>query len=318
MHRIAILGLALAMDLAMGEPRWFFLHPVRIIGRAVEALERFLRGPWPRMGGILLCVAIVFGTYAATAYLANALDAFSRRSYLGTLVLAFLLYTTIALRGLTSEGTKIISLVASGDIETARRQLKSLVGRDTENLDEGAIMKATVESLAENASDGVLAPVFYYLLGGLPLAMTYKAINTMDSMVGYRNERYRLFGWAAARLDDLANFIPARLTGFFICLTSAAGGNGFLQPLMTMLRDGRKHPSPNSGVPMAAMAGALGVTLGGPASYGGVLVEKPFMGAGPPPLADEAKRAVKLTLRACLLGALAMALASAALFHWLL
>ena len=317
MHRLTVLGLALALDMAIGEPGWFFLHPVRIFGKAISFLERFrfLLKPFPRLGGILLCFIVILVTYAVMTYLTNALDGFSRRSYLGTLILAFLLYTTIALRGLTSEAAKIIGMVASGDLDGARLEIKSLVGRDTENLDGGAMMKATVESLAENASDGVLAPIFYYLLGGLPLAMTYKAINTLDSMVGYKNEKYRQFGWAAARLDDLANLLPARLTGFFICLSSAIMGQGLSRPLKTMLRDGRKHPSPNSGVPMAAMAGALGVTLGGPAAYGGIPVEKPFIGRGPAPMADEARRAVRLTLCACLLGALVMSLAGAALFH---
>ena len=268
-------------------------------------------------GGILLCLIIAGGTYVATAYLANAL--YPGGAYLGTVILIFLLYTTIALKGLTGEAEKIISLVCAGDIGAARLELKSLVGRDTEDLDENAIMRAVVESLAENTSDGVLAPIFYYLLGGLPLAMTYKAVNTLDSMVGYKNEKYRLFGRAAARLDDAANLLPARLTGLFICLASAFMGRGsssFVKPLKTMLKDGRKHPSPNSGVPMAAMAGALGVTLGGPAAYGGVPVGKPFIGAGPPPVLNDAKRAVKITLLASLLGAFIMSLASAAVFRY--
>ncbi len=326
MHRITVLCIALALDFAFGEPRWFFFHPVRIMGKAIGFLEGFLflRGPFlpkpfpgllksPRIAGVLLCVTVAGGVYLLTMALANAV--YPRHAVPGTLIIAFLLYTAIALKGLAGEAGKVIDLACSGDLDAARRQLKSLVGRDTEDLDEGGILKAAVESLAENASDGVLAPIFYYLLGGIPMAMTYKAINTMDSMVGYKNEKYRLFGWAPARLDDLANIVPARLTGLFICLAGAAAGHGIVRPLKTMFRDGRKHPSPNSGVPMAAMAGALGVTLGGPAAYGGALVEKPFIGEGPPPSRQEARLAIKLTFYASLLGAAVMALPGAVIFH---
>ena len=318
MHRLIVLSIALLMDFALGEPGWFFLHPVRIMGKAIEFLERVLRGPFsrffsPRMAGVLLCVIVAGGAYFATMFLANRL--YPRFHWLGALAIAFLLYTTISLKGLVSEAGRIAGMVSSGGMEAARLELKSLVGRDTAGLDEDGIIRAAVESLAENASDGVLAPIFFYLLGGLPMAMAYKAVNTMDSMVGYKNERYIRFGWAAARLDDIANFIPARLTGFFICLASAFTGRGAVRPLKTMFRDGARHPSPNSGMPMAAMAGALGVTLGGPASYGGTSVEKPLIGAGPAPAVKDARMAMKIVVWAALIGAALMAIPGAVVFH---
>jgi adenosylcobinamide-phosphate synthase len=201
--------------------------------------------------------------------------------------LILLTATTIAVKDLVDSARAVIGSVGDGALEEARRNLGMIVGRDTARLGENGILKATIETLAENLSDGVVAPLFYFAIGGLPLAMAYKAVNTLDSMVGYRNDRYRYFGWAAARLDDLANFIPARLTGFLIvaavglyrmlhaaCASHAGAGTA----LAIMLRDGRKHASPNSGIPEAAMAGGLGVRLGGPSSYGGVVFEKPYIG----------------------------------------
>jgi adenosylcobinamide-phosphate synthase len=165
------------------------------------------------------------------------------------------------------------------NLKGARIRLSHLVGRDTDTLEEKGLLKATIESLAENASDGIIAPLFYFAIGGLPLAITYKAINTMDSMVGYKNDKYKNFGWAAAKLDDIANYIPARITGMLISISAAiVSPSLFTCSLKTMFRDGRKHPSPNSGMPEAAMAGALGVRLGGPSSYRGLVVEKPYIG----------------------------------------
>ena len=162
-----------------------------------------------------------------------------------------------------------------------------IVGRDTQNLDEKGVLRAVIETVSENLSDGVIAPLFYLAIGGLPLAIAYKAINTLDSMVGYKNEKYLSFGWAAAKLDDAANFIPARVTGLLVVLASycyyllrkpGSALSVARASFQVMKRDGRNHTSPNSGIPEAAMAGALGVRLGGPSTYGGVLVQKPFIG----------------------------------------
>jgi adenosylcobinamide-phosphate synthase len=200
-------------------------------------------------------------------------------SYFSLLVMVFLTATTLAAKGLIDSAQSIIKAVMDKNLKGARIRLSHIVGRDTDTLDEKGILKATIESLAENASDGIIAPLFYFAIGGLPLAITYKAINTMDSMVGYKNDKYKNFGWAAAKLDDIANYIPARITGMLISISSAIVSLPlFICSLKTMFRDGRKHPSPNSGVPEAAMAGALGVRLGGPSSYWGLVVEKPYIG----------------------------------------
>lgn len=302
MPQVAVLGLAILLDFAIGDPRWF-PHPVRFIGFVIKKLERPLRKLFPPfIGGILLVIIVVGGTYAGSFYLVKFL---STLSYFGYAVMVLLLSTTIAIRGLIGEVANIIRLVRLGSVERARVELRSLVGRDTKNLDEGGILRAVVESLAENTSDGIIAPMFYFVIGGLPLAMAYKAVNTLDSMVGYRNERYMLFGRASARLDDLANLIPARLTGFFISIAAFIMGLEGKRAFRTMLRDGRKHPSPNSGVPMAAMAGALDVTLGGPAFYGGKFFEKEFIGRGKEKVSIElARTALRLGFLSSVIGAI--------------
>jgi len=278
--------LAFILDLAIGDPRWL-PHPVRIIGKAITHMENFLRsffaGSGERAGGIILVLLIVLPSALVAFFVSELL----RRPASGLLfvisnaLLIYLIGTTIALRELVSSAKLVIDLVKAGMLDDARRQLSMIVGRDTADLSEDGMLRATIETLAENLSDGVIAPVFYLSIGGLPFAMAYKAINTLDSMVGYKNDRYIRFGWAAARLDDIANYIPARITGVFIALASFIllrslhSGNGSLK---IMFRDGKNHSSPNSGVPEAAMAGALGVRLGGPSMYGGVIVAKPYIG----------------------------------------
>ena len=309
MHKISLLAGAVAIDLLIGDPRWL-PHPVVAIGAAINWLERPLRKMFrPKTGGVVLCAAIVsaaFGVFYLLQKLFNAIPF----GFIGT---AFFLSMAIALRGLVFEAGKIMLSLKIGNVEKARENLKALCGRDTDNLNERGIIRAVIESVAENASDGVIAPAFYYIVGGLPLAMAYKAANTLDSMVGYKNEKYMDFGWASARLDDIANFIPARLTGIFISLAS---GRNFARALKTMMRDGGNHPSPNSGRPMSAMAGALGVALGGPAVYQGVLEKKPFIGSGGElPGPDSGRKAVRLTLAGSLIGMLIMGAGYAAIFH---
>jgi adenosylcobinamide-phosphate synthase len=290
---------AYLLDMAIGDPKWL-PHPVRGIGWAIEKMEKVLRGIMritessrgtahhaptvEKLVGIVLVIIIVGKTYGIF-YFINYLLLTSHFSlvisYLAFIVLAILIATTIATRELIKSAQAVIEKVKTGDLEIARGRLAMIVGRETHSLDHKGILKATVETLAENASDGIVAPLFYFALGGLPLAMAYKAVNTLDSMVGYKIEKYRNFGWAAARLDDIANYIPARITGILIVVSSFILNLSFATcrlSLKTMLRDGRKHYSPNSGVPEAAMAGALGVQLGGPSMYGGLLVEKPFIG----------------------------------------
>lgn len=283
---------AFLLDLAIGDPRWL-PHPVRLIGKAIAFLEHGLRSRFgkdqEKIAGVLLVVLIVLPA-AFFAFLIRQVLLWPAQGVLmiaSTVVLVYLVATTIALRELISSAGRVIESVKEGALADARNRLSMIVGRDTENLSEDEVLRATIETLAENLSDGVIAPVFYLVIGGFPLAIAYKAINTLDSMVGYKNEKYLSFGRAAAKLDDLANYIPARITGFLIIIASFCyfllrqPGNA-LSParnsFAVMLRDGRNHTSPNSGIPEAAMAGSLGIRLGGPSTYGGVLVQKPFIG----------------------------------------
>lgn len=285
----SVLIAALLLDIAIGDPRWL-PHPVRLIGRMISFVEfplrRSLKIPLEeRLGGVLLVILITVPTFLITygIYRFAVWLSYNVLAVLGLALIVYLTSTTIAVRELISSARLVIESVKERSLDKARGSLSMIVGRDTENLSEKDILKATMETLAENLSDGVIAPVFYLVLGGLPLAMTYKAINTLDSMVGYRNDKYRYFGWAAARLDDMANYIPARITGLLIVISSVFIYRSVLtvnSSLVTMLRDGRKHLSPNSGIPEAAIAGALDVRLGGPSTYGGVIVEKPFIGSG--------------------------------------
>jgi adenosylcobinamide-phosphate synthase len=302
MPQVAVLALAVFLDLLIGDPRWL-PHPVQIMGFFIKRGEILLRKIFPPLfSGAVLTVGIVAGTYFLTRYVVHLLKGFP---YWGDVLVAVLLSTTIAIKGLTSEARKILSLLKGGLLDKARAELKALVGRDTKDLDEPGILRASVESLAENASDGIIAPIFYFAIGGLPLAMAYKAVNTLDSMIGYRSEKYILFGRAAARLDDIANFIPARLTGALISISALFTGLDSKRALRTMLKDGGKHPSPNSGVPMAAMAGALDTRLGGPAVYGGRLIEKKFIGEGKSPLSIPlAVKALRLTFASSILAVL--------------
>lgn len=284
-----LLILAFILDMFMGDPKWL-PHPVRVMGWTIAKIEGFLRDGVKRtpkkdkFAGLFLVVIISSSTYSLT-YILNSTLLFSKSSpilsFFSILLMIYLIATTLALRDLINSAQMIIESVREGKLESARKRLSHIVGRDTERLNERGILRATVESLAENASDGIIAPFFYFAIGGLPLAMTYKAINTMDSMIGYRNERYRDFGWAAARLDDIVNYLPARITGTLIAISSAiiylSLSTGH-RSMKIMLGDGKKHPSPNSGVPEAAMSGALGIMLGGPSSYGGVVINKPYIG----------------------------------------
>jgi adenosylcobinamide-phosphate synthase len=189
-----------------------------------------------------------------------------------------LAYTTLATRSLHREAALVIDALVKGRITESREKLSRIVGRDTENLTRTEILKGVLETMSENLSDGIVAPLFYLLLGGVPLAMAFKAVSTLDSMVGYKNTRHLHFGWASARLDDVLNYLPARITGLLICLVSLLTGLSAKQAWRIWRRDGHKPSSPNAGIPEAALAGALQIQLGGPIYYGGVRAEKPFLG----------------------------------------
>jgi adenosylcobinamide-phosphate synthase len=288
-----VLLLAFLLDLAIGDPGWL-PHPVRIMGNAISKTEAFLRkwevesGKWKlieKLKGIILVITIVLPIFFITWFIVHISTNYFKSHFLlltSYFLLIYLTSTTIAIRELISSARLVIESAKNKDIESARSNLGMIVGRDTQNLSEKGILKATIETASENLSDGVIAPLFYLAIGGLPLAMAYKAINTLDSMVGYKNDKYKNFGWAAARLDDLANYIPARITGLLIAISSSFIFHSLFTvrySLKTMLRDGRNHPSPNAGIPEAAIAGALGVRLGGPSTYNGIEIQKPYIGA---------------------------------------
>ena len=268
--------IAILLDQLLGDPRWL-PHPVRIIGAACTGCERLTRALLPPFAAGICSVALILGLTGATTWGMLA-GATLLHPWLGSLVSILLLYTTIALRDLVRHSTEIYTPLAAGDLPEARRRVGMIVGRDTAALDEEGVARATVESVAESMVDGVTAPLFFAVLGGPMGAMLYKAINTMDSMFGYKNEQYRTFGWAAARLDDLANFIPARISSLMIPAAAFLLRFDAKGSFSILLRDRRKHASPNSGHTEAAVAGALGVQLGGPSPYFGRMVEKPTLG----------------------------------------
>lgn len=291
MEHAGVVVLAFVLDALLGEPRWI-PHPVRVIGRVIDRGEQWLRrGPsspardfW---GGCGLVLAVVMGTYWGMTWMLCALSALSWWiGYAATVLLGSL---CIARRSLYEHALAIFYPLVTGDLATARTMLARIVSRDTIDLPEGEVVRGAVESVAENSSDGVIAPFLYLALGGVPLALSYKAVNTLDSMIGYRTGRYEYLGKAAARLDDLANLIPARLTALALVGASWSLGPGFdgKNAWRMTWRDGHQHSSPNAGYPEAAVAGALGIQLGGPSRYWGTLVEKPTLGDACHPLRPE-------------------------------
>ncbi len=279
-HAIA-LAAGFLLDLAAGDPLWL-PHPVVAIGRLIARLEKWLRrlfSATPRgelFGGAVL-VAVVASLSFGVAYGAVAIVSHANH-WAGAALESFLCYQTLATKCLRDAGMTVFDELARGDLPAARRAVGRIVGRDTDSLDNGGVARATVETVAENSSDGVVAPLLYFAVGGAPLAVLYKAINTMDSMLGYKNDKYLYFGRAAARLDDVANFVPARLTALLMIPAAALAGLDWRGAARTVRRDRLNHTSPNSGHPEAACAGALGVRLGGGSHYGGRLVAKPAIG----------------------------------------
>jgi adenosylcobinamide-phosphate synthase len=274
--------MACAVDGVMGDPRWL-PHPVRLMGRAIDWYEARARaivhgpvGEWA--AGVLLAAGLPAMAYVTAWY---AIE-FGRGLHplVGGLVVVALGATTLAARDLVDHARDVLRPLQAGVVDEARRAVSNIVGRDTAHLSESEVVRATVETIAESASDGIVAPLLYLAVGGPPLALAYKAINTLDSMVGHRDARYRYFGWASARLDDAANWVPARLTAGLLVIAAALSLRTGRSAWRILLRDGCKHPSPNSGRPEAAMAGALGVRLGGVAWYDGQPVERPFLGDG--------------------------------------
>ncbi|AGB41641.1 cobalamin biosynthesis protein CobD [Halobacteroides halobius DSM 5150] len=269
MNRYLLL-LAIIVDLIIGDPRWY-PHPVVIIGRGIERLEKFLRKLFSkqseRVAGIILSLIMIISTYLITQKLIDL--AYYINYYLGLVSEVWILTTTIAIKGLAQAGKSIYQPLINDNLELARKRLDWIVGRDTDKLTVAEVTRGTIETVAENTSDGIIAPLFYGVVGGAPLAMAYKAINTLDSMLGYKNEEYQYFGWAAASIDDLANWIPARITGLLFVIAALFTGDSWKGAIDIMIRDANKHPSPNAGFPEAAVAGALGIQLGGVNYYQG-------------------------------------------------
>ena len=273
--------ICLLLDALFGDPA-AIPHPVVLIGRCIGALERALRSLFPktergeRAGGTILAILIAAGTFGisgAAVYLAWRIH-----PALFISLELFWGWQCLAMRGLARESGKVQRALQSGTIGEARKAVSRIVGRDTQQLDGAGVARAAVETVAENFSDGVIAPMLYFVIGGAPFSLCYKAVNTMDSMIGYKNDKYLYFGRAAAKLDDAANLIPSRIAALFLIMAAAFCGESPVRAREIWRRDRRKHESPNSAQTEAAMAGALGVQLGGAASYFGTVHEKPTIG----------------------------------------
>ncbi|WP_339158986.1 adenosylcobinamide-phosphate synthase CbiB [Paenibacillus sp. FSL W8-0186] len=274
-----VLPVAYALDRLLGDPRWL-PHPVVGMGKAIAAIEaairRLVQPHAYRAAGLLLPLLVAGGSFALTWAVLRLLAQVS--PWLATLAEAALIATTIAAKGLQAAGMEVCGHLRRGDMPAARRALGMIVGRDTALLPEPEVARGAVETVAENIVDAVVSPLFFALLGGAPLAMAYRAVNTLDSMVGYKNEKYIDLGWASARLDDIANYIPARLTALLLIAAAWLLRFNAKGAAAIVRRDASSHPSPNSGYPESAVAGALGVRLGGENSYHGVVSFRAYMG----------------------------------------
>ena len=280
-------------DRIFGDPV-YPLHPIRLMGRYISKGEKLLRrGKQNRavafILGMLLSITLVAACFALPFILLTYL--YRLHIVAGIAVETALCYCLFAAKALKDESMKVYRALEKDDLAEARRQLSGIVGRDTQSLNEEEISKAAVETIAENLSDGVIAPMIYMFIGGAPLGFAYKAVNTLDSMIGYKNEKYAYFGKFAARMDDAANLIPSRLSALLMITASPLCGMKAGRALKTFLRDRYKHKSPNSAQTESACAGALGISLSGDHFYGGELVQKPLIGD---PLRPVEKEDIKL------------------------
>ena len=285
----AVLG-GFVLDALLGDPAWL-PHPVVYMGKAISRLEKFLRPRLPKtpqgelLGGAIVAFCLPVGTFLLTGLVCRG--AARLHPLLGLVVQMFWCGQALAARGLVQESTNVYKELKKPDLPGARKAVSRIVGRDTAELTAEGVTKAAVETVAENASDGVIAPLLYMLIGGAPLALTYKAINTMDSMLGYKNEKYLYFGRVPAKLDDVANYIPSRLAGLLWVAAAALTGNSARGAWKIWRRDRRRHASPNSAQTESACAGALGVQLAGPAYYFGQYYPKLTIGDALRPIEPE-------------------------------
>ena len=280
-YHISAFFFGFILDMIFGDPHGF-PHPVRLMGGLISALEKRLldmgnRNPDRELkNGKLLAAAVLLSVSAVSS--AVFIAAYFAHPIFGACAEAFMTYQILAAKGLKSESMKVFDRLERDDLSGARKEVSMIVGRDTDNLDAEGVTKAAVETVAENTSDGVVAPMLYCAVGGPVLGLMYKAVNTMDSMIGYKNDKYLYFGRAAAKLDDAANFLPARISAVFMLFSAFIGGFDFKNALRIYKRDRLKHSSPNSAHTEAVCAGALGVRLAGDAVYFGKTVKKPFIG----------------------------------------
>ncbi|TGN90938.1 cobalamin biosynthesis protein CobD [Bradyrhizobium yuanmingense] len=293
---------AMAVDALLGWPAWLFArigHPVTWLGGLIAAIDTaWNRASDPpalrRAAGVAGALAVI----ALSIALGWALQSLLPSGWIQIVLIGILAWPLVALRSLHDHLAAVAMPLLAGDVAAARDAVSRIVGRDPASLDEAGIARAAIESLAENTSDGIVAPVFWGALLGLPGILGYKAINTLDSMIGHRSERHEAFGWAAARIDDVANFIPARLTGFLFVMLAPRRSDA----LACMTRDARRHRSPNAGWPEAAMAGGLGVRLSGPRIYHGSITNEPWLNEGArDPRAADITEALTVYRRAMLL-----------------
>lgn len=278
-HIIAFM-LGFFLDLQLGDPHWLW-HPVRLIGKLIEKLEKKYNRPGTRgnfLRGIFTVIIVCF--FSTVAAFVLTFTAYKINFYAGIAVEAVLTYYVLAAKCLKKESMKVYMALKHGTLENARKAVSMIVGRDTENLTEEEVCRAAVETVAENTSDGVIAPLLFAAIFGPAGGFFYKAVNTMDSMIGYKNSRYEAFGKAAAKLDDFVNFLPARLSAFLMIFSCRILGKDFSEKnaLKIFRRDRYNHASPNSAQTESVCAGALGVRLAGPASYEGIIEEKPYIG----------------------------------------
>jgi adenosylcobinamide-phosphate synthase len=289
------------LDLCFGDPQGL-PHPVRFFGTLISLAEEWLnKGKGQLFKGGIMVLVLGVGTYFFFLLCGNFLLQFSLPVYL--VFSSVFVYYALANKGLVTEGRKVFDALARQGLEAGQARLAWIVGRDTATLDALQIRKAVFETMSENLSDGVIAPLFYYLIAGIPGMMTYKMINTLDSMVGYRNARYEQFGKCAALLDDVVNLIPARLTALLMVIISCSS-----RGLTFIWRYGHRHKSPNSGYPEAALAGIIDVQFGGPNYYHGTLVDKPYIGEHNREIKhEEFKQVSRINHRTCLLMVLIMA-----------
>jgi adenosylcobinamide-phosphate synthase len=310
--RAQAIAAAFLLDWIAGDPEWF-PHPVRWMGRCTQLAESLLRRPGQSandelMAGAALTAGLVGASYLGTA---KAIEIAYRISTLTGMATEILLgWTCVASRNLVDESLAVIRALEQEDLALARQRLSRIVGRDTHSLSETEIHRAVIETLAESACDGIVAPVGYMAIGGVPMAMAYKAVNTLDSMIGHADQRYFYFGKVAARLDDVANYLPSRLTALALATAAMGSGTTATSALRIWRRDGAKHKSPNAGQPESAMAGALQVRLGGENTYAGERLATPLLGAEfEPPMHHHATRSLRLVAAVSLFSAVVAVLA---------